>query len=384
MDTDRHRWMKAARSPWRRCSVGPLHHQIPLSVFICVHLWFHLPLHAQTTTKDGYALPQPGKVFAFPRDHGSHPEFRTEWWYITGHLDSKEGKRFGFQVTFFRQGSADKKNLFLAHSALLDVSNRRFLHEERLNREGWDAAASTSRLDLRNGNWSLSMADDQTLTLAATIRAESLLQLTLKPAKPLVFFGKDGVSRKGASPQASSHYLTFPRLECEGILTLGDGKQEVTGQAWMDHEISSSQLDEGQVGWDWASLQFNDGREMMVYRMRRADGSSDSAGTILAWIDKSGAVTHLDSSQFTWTTARTWTSPKTKAVYPIGARISTQNQTVELRPLSETQELGGEISGLPYWEGACDIVDPQGKVLGRAFLELAGYAGDLSGHLLGK
>jgi len=148
----------------------------------------------------------------FPRDHGSHPEFRTEWWYITGHLDSTAGQRFGFQVTFFRQASKDKQQLYLAHCALLDVRRGRIaVHEERLNREGWDATSSTTTLDVRNGNWSLKGED--AMQLAATIHAEALLQLTLQPQKPLVFFGKDGVSRSGLSPgKAASRYLTFPRL----------------------------------------------------------------------------------------------------------------------------------------------------------------------------
>lgn len=353
-----------------------------MATLILVHLSFAGFGMAQTIkTQDGFALPQPNRVFTFPRDHGSHPEFRTEWWYITGHLDAAAGRRFGFQVTFFRQASAENQHLYLAHCAVLDVKTGRFLHEERLNRAGWDAGASTTTLDIHNGNWKLAMGPEQEMNLAASVLADALLQLQLRPSKPLVFFGKDGVSRKGSSPQASSHYLTFPRLECAGTLTLGDGKHAVTGQAWMDHEISSSQLDEGQVGWDWASLQLHDGREIMVYRIRRTDGSSDPAGTTLAWIDKSGVVTHLDASQFTWAATHTWTSPKTKARYPIGARISTQGQSFELRPLNDAQELGGEISGLPYWEGACDVLDPTGKVIGRAFLELAGYAGDLAGHL---
>ena len=417
-------------------------------------------------TPDGFAVPQPGRVFEFPRDHGSHPEFRTEWWYVTGHLDAPNGERFGFQVTFFRQAAIVKgEQLFLAHCALLDANGKTFLHEERLNRQGWDAAASTTALDVRNGNWSLRMsrrvgeslrqpltpalspgiaptqstrssgerepdagaqfrlplpgdkhrvhlgeprgegwgegplrvadadssarpawgglAGDE-LQIMATIRNEAQLTFTLKAMKPLVFFGKDGVSRKGSSPNAASHYLTWPRLEVRGTLRTADKSHDVRGEAWMDHEFSSSQLDEGQVGWDWASMQLNDGREVMVYRIRRTDGSSDPAGTTLAWIDKSGGVRHIDATKFTWTPTRTWTSPKTKAAYPIEARIEAEGQTFVLRPLHDAQELGGEVSGLPYWEGACDVLDARGAVIGRAFLELAGYAGDLAGRLRGK
>ena len=347
-------------------------------------IWLLSALSCLAQTPDSFAVPQPGRVFEFPRDHGSHPEFRTEWWYVTGHLNAEDGTRFGFQITFFRQASTVKgEQLFLAHCALLDANGGTFLHEERLNREGWDAAASTTRLDVRNGNWSFRMEDGE-LRLASTIRADAQLSLSLRPSKPLVVFGTDGVSRKGSSSNAASHYLTWPRIEVRGSIRVGGRDRQVKGLAWMDHEFSSSQLAAGQVGWDWASLQLNDGREVMVYRIRRADGTSDPAGTTLAWIDKAGSVRHIDATKFTWTATRTWKSPKTKAAYPIAARIEAEGQTFVLRPLHDAQELGGEVSGLPYWEGACDVLDSRGEVIGSAFLELAGYAGDLAGHLRGK
>lgn len=340
-------------------------------------LWGDTPYR----TKDGFAIPRPNPSFAFPRDHGSHPEFRTEWWYVTGHLDAADGRRFGFQVTFFRQAATEHEQLFLAHAALLDVSKQRFINEERLNRGGWDAESSTATLAVRNGNWSLNMNGD--LQLAASIRSEAKLRLTMKVAKPLVVFGKDGVSLKGRSPAAASHYLTFPRLACEGIVNTGDGETRVTGTAWMDHEFSSSQLDEGQTGWDWACLQLNDGRDIMVYRMRLKGGGTDTAGTTLARISKEGVVHHVGPDGFTWTPGRTWKSPKTGAVYPVEAEIRSGGDLFKLRPLHEAQELDGAVSGLPYWEGACDVLDGEGKVVGRGFLELAGYAGDLARHLGG-
>lgn len=331
-----------------------------------------------------FATPQPGHVFQFPRDHGSHPEFRTEWWYVTGHLDAKDGGRFGFQATFFRQAEAlGKETLFLAHAALFDAQTKRFIHEERLARDGWDADSSTTTLGTRNANWSLRIDADQTLHLTTTVRADALLQLDLKPAKPLVVFGENGVSRKGASPSAASHYLTFPRLTGTGKVSLDGNSREVTATAWMDHEFSSSQLDKGQVGWDWAAMQFFDGTEVMVYRMRRADGSSDPVGSTLAWIDAKGAVRHVKADAFTWKPLRTWASPRTKANYPVSARIGCEGKTFTLRPLAEDQELGGELSGLPYWEGACDVLDADDRIIGRAFLELAGYAGNLAGQLRG-
>ena len=327
----------------------------------------------------GFAIPRPNPSFVFPRDHGSHPEFRTEWWYVTGHLDAANGRRFGFQVTFFRQASAAHEQLFLAHAALLDADHQRFISEERLNREGWDAESSRTTLDVHNGNWSLGLNGG--LHLAASIRTEAKIRLTMKVAKPLVVFGKDGVSIKGRSPEASSHYLTFPRLACEGTVNAGDGDTPVTGMAWMDHEFSSSQLDQEQSGWDWACLQLNEGREIMVYRMRLRNGSADPAGTTLARISKDGVVHSVDTAGFTWTPGRTWKSPKTGAVYPVEAVIRGGGEEYRLRPLIDAQELDGAVSGLPYWEGACDVLDGGGKVVGRAFLELAGYAGDLAKHL---
>lgn len=338
-------------------------------------------LHCSVVSRAAeFAVPLAGKHFEFPRDHGSHPEFRTEWWYLTGHLDGEHGERFGFQVTFFRQaGVLPDEQLFLAHCALLDVTTGKFINEERLNRDGWDASSSTQRLDVRNGNWSLRMDEDQTIHVESTIHADAELIFELKAAKPLVMFGKDGVSRKGASASAASHYLSFPRLSGGGTVRLGATKHSLKATAWMDHEFSSSQLDAGQIGWDWAALQLNDGREIMVYRMRRSDGSSDPAGSTLAWIDPAGVVKHTD--QFRWLVEKTWTSPRTQAHYPIQARIEVEEQSFVLRPLVADQELGSAVSGLPYWEGACDVLDAKGTVLGRAFLELAGYVGDLATHL---
>lgn len=333
---------------------------------------------------DGFAIAQPGRRFAFPRDHGSHPEFRTEWWYITGHLDASDGQRFGFQATFFRQakrvdGKVDQ--LHLAHAALLDAKTETFLHEEKLNRDGWDASASTTKLEVRNGNWSLRMSDDsEQMKLVCTVKADALIELDLKPAKALVIFGKDGVSRKGASPDAASHYLTFPRLDAKGTVKQGSLTHSVKGEAWMDHEFSSSQLDEGQVGWDWAALQLKDGREVMVYRMRLADGSSDPASTLTLIARDSTLASHT-SEAFQWQAIDAWQSHRTQATYPNHVRITVGTESFELRPLAMDQELGGSLTGLPYWEGACDVHDAKGAIIGRAFLELAGYAGDLRRHL---
>jgi predicted secreted hydrolase len=226
------------------------------------------------------------------------------------------------------------------------------------------------------------------MRLQGGVRGEALWNLVLTPAKPLVLFGTNGVSRKAAEASAASHYLTWSRLQTEGELTLGGRVRKVRGLSWMDHEISSSQLGEGQVGWDWACLQLDDGREVMAYRMRRADGSTDPFST-LARVEADGTVHHVDPTGFRWTTEGTWKSPRSGGVYPAGVRLEIPGgppnggpYTVHrLRPLAADQELSGGAGGIPYWEGACEVLDDSGKRVGRAFLEMTGYAGDLGAAL---
>ncbi|ATC62664.1 carotenoid 1,2-hydratase [Nibricoccus aquaticus] len=330
-------------------------------------------------TAEGFAVPQAGYRFQFPRDHGAHPEFKLEWWYITGHLFAEDGRRFGYQATFFRSAAPEKNGqLYLAHMALLDAKTGKFYHQERLNREGWDAGAATETLDVRNGPWSLRMTDAGTerMELSGGVRAEVGFALTLTPVKPLVIFGENGVSRKGAEPTAASYYLTFSRLKVEGTLTVGTETFRVSGESWMDHEVSSSQLGAGQVGWDWVSVQLNDGREIMFYRLRLKDGSSDPAST-LTWIAADGALTKSD---FTWEVLETWTSAETGGVYPVRVRLTTTDPAsgrrvaLTLEPQARAQELTGSLGGIPYWEGACRVLGEDGKEVGRAFMELTGYA----------
>jgi predicted secreted hydrolase len=342
---------------------------------------------------DGFLLPQAGHAFHFPRDHGSHPDFRLEWWYVTGHLWAADGRRFGFQATFFRSagprtagaGGAHPDfgtdQLFLAHAAILDVRTGTFLHQERLNRAGWDASADPTRLAVTNGPWSLRMDEGgaQVMHLVAGVRSEAGLSLELRPTRPLVVFGQDGVSRKGASPSAASYYLTFPRLKAAGQLQLGTERLAVQGEAWMDHEVSSSQLDPAQVGWDWTCLQLKDGENLMCYRMRRADGTVDPYST-LAWIDRAGRLTQVSPAGFRWKVLATWKSPVTGATYPIKVRLTAtrpgdrQATVFILEPLARDQELGGDVGGIAYWEGACRVLDERGGEAGSAFLELTGYA----------
>ncbi|MFZ4115290.1 MAG: lipocalin-like domain-containing protein [Chthoniobacterales bacterium] len=343
-------------------------------------------------TQDGFSIPQEGHHFSFPRDYGSHDDFKIEWWYITGHLFTKKGKRFGFESTFFAtalnpfseelleiQSDFGFQTIFFADIALLDVQKKKFLFQRRWNRNGWDASASSEKLDLRNGNWSLVMNDPikKTIHLSGSIRGEVSLELTLKPLKPLVIFGKNSILRKGKDPENLSYYMTFPRLQVEGTLLNGTQEEQVHGEAWMDHEISTRRLDSNQTGWDWCSLQVKEGYEIMAYRMRSADGTQDPFST-LTWIDPQGKLTAYSGKEFSMEPVSYWKSPTTQIRYPISMRLHTMdpknNQPVTflLVPLAENQELVGN-NGLSYWEGACRVLDGNNQEVGSAFLELTGY-----------
>ncbi len=342
-------------------------------------------------TPDGWAVPEPGHHFSFPADHGSHPQFRIEWWYVTGHLATAPGRHYGFQATFFRAAgpkSADgdpafgTSEVYLAHMALTDVAEGRFLDEERLNRAGWDAGASVGHLDLHNGEWSLRGADGTGpgIALHGGVRAEASFTLDLQPQKPLAIFGENGVSRKGAEASAASYYLTYSRLKATGTLSTGGDPEPVTGEAWMDHEISSSQLGSGQVGWDWVCIQFKDtNRELMLYRLRLADGTADPASR-LQWVDPSGGTV---TEPFTWEVLARWKSPRDGADYPARVRLGTVDPSTgkevhfEIEPLVADQELANAPGGGPYWEGACRVRGESGFEAGSAYMELTGYANPL-------
>lgn len=369
-------------------------------------IWFFsLSILAEENSKltsDGFAIPQPGRHFAFPRDHGSHPEFAIEWWYVTGHLTATNQSQFGFQATFFRRalvppGDTNRplseafgnRQIFLAHMALVDKTTGKFRFQERLNRDGWDAAAATNTMAVRNGNWFLRRMPEPTpskerFELQATVGVDTAFQLSLTPTKPLVIFGTNGVSRKAVDPAAASHYLTFPRLAVTGTLQLDQKHLPVTGEAWMDHEFSSSQLGKDQVGWDWLGIQLFDGRELMAYRMRRKDGSTDPFSTI-AWIDTQGVVQQSSPDKFKWTISDHWRSPKTGADYPALVRLDAINPASGLpemfiiQPCVADQELTGNVGGVGYWEGACRVLGNDKKEIGHAYLELTGYDSSLKG-----
>jgi predicted secreted hydrolase len=352
------------------------------SRFACLiaALLFLQPLAAQ------YRTALPGYRYEFPRDHFNHPDFQTEWWYYTGNVKSADGHRFGFELTFFRQavsrdpakaGAWDVQDLYLAHLALSDMDGGKFYHAERTNRSGPGIAGVNSSLArIWNGNWKIQWhGSDQELN---AVDASFQLHFTLHPEKPPVIHGESGVSQKAEGPGRASHYISLTRLATSGAIELSNKKFEVTGSGWMDHEFFTHQLDSNQTGWDWLSLQLEDHTELMLFRIRRKDGSIDpySAGT---YVDASGKTTHLQSSDFRLEPAgEKWTSPLTGATYPIHWKISIPKLGIELEaktPLA-SQELTGNTKLAPnYWEGAIVLSGTRNAqpLSGVGYLEMTGY-----------
>jgi predicted secreted hydrolase len=311
---------------------------------------------------------------AFPRDHGSHREAAVEWWYWTGHLSGRAGRAYGFQLTFFRAGE-----LHLAHFAWTDVARREFRYEEKTHLAlPGIAGAAEGRLDLANEDWTARETTGGVHVLAASGRAGDL-GLTLTPVKPPVLQGENGLSRKGAGAREFSHYVSITRFDAKGTIRRGSTAEPLAGTAWFDHEWGPGVLPAQVAGWDWFALQLDDGSELMLYRMRRADGSatSFSSGT---FVPARGPATPVRWSGVRLTETGFWTSPRTKARYPAGWRVAVAPLALDvaIAPLLADQELETPGStGVTYWEGACAVKGSrEGKpISGRAYVELTGYAG---------
>jgi len=352
-------------------------------------LWLLLcgPVTAAPASSESFTPAAPGYRFQFPRDHGSHPSFRTEWWYYTGHLRAEDGRAFGFELTFFRRAIPPDEvktlpsqwsitQLYLAHFAVTDMSARRFHFSEKLSRAGLGkAGAAEGDLRVWIDDWHAETSGEHQ-TIAARDN-EYALTLTLQPAKPVAIHGLEGISRKGTEAGQASHYYSLTRLTTTGTLTVGGKSLRVTGLTWMDHEFGSAELGESLVGWDWFSVQLDDGTEVMLYRLRRRDGSSDpvSSGTL---IDRDGRTQHLKRADFRIQAAASWTSPASGAVYPASWHIviPSLDLSLDLVPLLADQELRtGRSTQVTYWEGAVAVSGKkEGRsVTGNGYVELTGY-----------
>jgi len=326
-----------------------------------------------------YPEVHPGVSLHFPADHGAHPDFRNEWWYVTGWLETGDGRPLGFQVTFFRsRPSTDERNpsafapkqILFAHAALSDPAVGRLLHAERAARAGFGLAqAAANDTDVVLENWLLKRNPDGVFHTKVS-GAEFALDLSFTPSQPVLLEGENGYSQKGPLAAEASYYYSLPHLFVSGKITRGGRTQPVKGLAWLDREWSSQYLDPRAVGWDWAGLNLDDGGALMAFRIRDATGHALWTGG--SWRDAEGSVTRFAPGDVTFTSRRRWRSPHTGAVYPvetgIAVRTPSGERQWEVAPLFDDQELDSRSGGGPvYWEGA---VRANG---GRGYLELTGY-----------
>ncbi len=347
--------------------------------------WFTLFVFMQPARAQ-YKTALPGYQFEFPRDHFDHPEYQTEWWYFTGNLTGADGHRFGFELTFFREGvNRDKKNsatwdiqdIYLAHLALSDISGGEFYHTERTNRAGPGIAGVDQKSQrIWNGNWNVSWTGEDQRLQAIDERFE--FSFLLHPEKPPVIHGENGISQKAEGLGRASHYISLTRLKTSGNIKFSQKTYQVTGVTWMDHEFFTHQLGTNQAGWDWLSIQLGDNTELMLYQICRKDGTIDpfSSGT---YIDELGKSMHLRSSDFVLApNGETWQSPVTSANYPIRWKIAVPKLEIELDATAElkSQEIPGQTKIVPsYWEGAIGLSGHRGanKLAGVGYLEMTGY-----------
>ena len=320
---------------------------------------------------------------AFPRDHGAHPELRTEWWYITGHAASG-GRSFGFQVTFFRsridatqdmQSQFAAKQVLFAHAAITDVQGRKLWHDDRIARAGFGVAeAATGDARLRLRDWSLVREGE---AWHAVLPASGFaLDLRCTATQPVLLQGRQGLSRKGPEAKQASYYYSLPQLAVSGRLSLQGKDFEVNGRAWMDHEWSEEYLASEGVGWDWIGMNLDDGSALTGFRIRRKDGSTLWDGG--SFRSAKGELYVASPGETEFRPGRRWTSPASNASYPVEWTVRTPADFYTVRAVIDNQELDSRNStGAIYWEGLADLLDSNGKRVGRGYLEMTGYAARL-------
>lgn len=348
-----------------------------------------LLLASLTVACGEWKLALPGWEYQFPRDHGNHPGFKTEWWYFTGNVSAADGREFGYQLTFFRQGVSSEesktdsrfviRDLKLAHFALSDLKSPRFSFSQKLARgaygeAGFDKGDIVAWID----GWSCERSGDGFRIQAA--RDDVSIDLTLQPLKPPVIHGKDGVSQKAEGAGRASHYYSFTRLKTAGQITSGGKTYPVAGLSWFDHEWATNQLGADQEGWDWFSVQFDDDTELMLFQLRLKKGGRDpySGGT---WIASDGRGESISNADFSLTPVRWWQAPNSEARYPVEWKleIPARNFVATVRAATENQELN--LDPIRYWEGAIRVSGQRdGKpISGRGYLEMTGYASKVVG-----
>lgn len=322
---------------------------------------------------DQFRKAEPGQSIRLPADHGAHPDYRSEWWYLTGNLKDEQGRDYGIQWTLFRQGIEQQitsdnpwlsPQLWLAQFAITDLARGTHSQDERTSRQGPGlAGASGGEYWLRE--WRLASQGDALFPAILKVQSKmGELNLKVSAAKPVVLQGKAGYSEK--SPGNASFYYSYPRLTLSGTLTLEGETRTVTGQGWFDHEWSSSVLAQWQSGWDWFSLQLADGRELMLFRLRTKAGRPEPENRYGILIERDGSSRVLSPEQIRLTPGKTWRGPKGQP-YPIEWQLSAAGMTLTIKARQPNQAMTGRFD---YWEGAVTV---EGYAKGLGYLEMTGY-----------
>jgi predicted secreted hydrolase len=340
----------------------------------------------------GFQRAEGPRDWHFPADYGPHPDYQTEWWYYTGNLESPSGERFGYQLTIFRRALLPREDrterksawatdqVFMAHFAISDIAAGEHYAFERFARGAAGlAGAQAEPYQVWLENWQVSQVAEDQYHLTAQ-QGEIALDLLLEDIKGPYLHGENGYSQKGPDAGNASYYYSQTRLLSKGSLKTAHASYQVSGLSWKDHEFSTSALSAGQVGWDWFSIQLDDGSELMVYQIRRRDGSIDpfSSGT---WISQDGEQIHLDRDQFVLQVEDYWPSPNSGADYPSRWTVSIVQLDLRLKvaPFQADQEMNVSYN---YWEGAVEVNGTfQGvDVSGSGYLEMTGYAESIEGE----
>jgi len=349
-------------------------------------------IRTQVDIPDGFSRAVAPRNFNFPEDFGPHPQYQTEWWYYTGNLKTEEGRHFGYQLTFFRRGLLPPEqvltresdwaasDVYMAHFALSDSMIEIHSAYEKFARGISPLAGATSKpFNVWLENWYVEQINESDFKLY--VKADDFeLSLLMSDLKGPVLHGNNGLSQKGPTPGSASYYFSQTRLDTMGILALAGNPFAVEGYSWMDHEFSTRALSDGQVGWDWFSIQLDNGYDVMVFQIRRDDGSVDpfSSGTV---VSPEGRINHLDDGDFSITVLDTWTSTNSGAEYPVhwDLRIPKINMKIILKPFYPDQELNLSYE---YWEGAVEIYGEfnGNNIHGFGYVEMTGYSESFEGE----
>lgn len=339
---------------------------------------------AMSSDTAGYRRATTVRDFSFPADHGPHPGFKNEWWYVTGNLNGPDGTPYGYELTIFRfaltppsdsagpivRAGWRTNQFYMAHFAVTDGGGETFHAAERFGRGGAGlAGARADPFRVWLEDWSMRSTGPETFPVRLRARAEDVgIDLRIRPEKPMIFQGDRGLSQKGPGSGNASYYYSYTRLATEGGLAVGGDTVRVSGHSWLDREWSTSALGPDQEGWDWFALQLDDGRDLMYYQLRNDDGSASrfSEGVL---VGPDGTKQVIDRSDVALEVLDTWTTPDGTHTYPVEwvLRIPDEDVDLRVRALMPNQELDVSVR---YWEGAVRV---EGSAAGQGYVELTGY-----------